>query len=119
MDRTKNFIGNRRLLFDPSINLDVGTKYIKSLLSIDYIQGDLLKTLISYNAGPGNFSKWSKKIMYNNDSFLLIESIPSRETRLFVERVLTNIIIYEYLNNKSQDYAKQLVETNTIILSHD
>ena len=57
--------------------------------------------------------------MYNNDSFLLIESIPSRETRLFVERVLTNIIIYEYLNNKSQDYAKQLVETNTIILSHD
>lgn len=119
MDRTKDFIGNRRLLFDPSINLDVGTKYIKSLLSIDYIQGDLLKTLISYNAGPGNFSKWSKKIMYNNDSFLLIESIPSRETRLFVERVLTNIIIYEYLNNKSQDYAKQLVETNTIILSHD
>ena len=119
MDRTKDFIGNRRLLFDPSINLDVGTKYIKSLLSINYIQGDLLKTLISYNAGPGNFSKWSKKIMYNNDSFLLIESIPSRETRLFVERVLTNIIIYEYLNNKSQDYAKQLVETNTIILSHD
>ena len=60
-----------------------------------------------------------QKNHYNNDSFLLIESIPSRETRLFVERVLTNIIIYEYLNNKSQDYAKQLVETNTIILSHD
>ena len=119
MDRKKNFIGNRRLLFDPSINVDVGTKYIKSLLSIKYIKGDLLKTLISYNAGPGNFSKWSKKITYNDDSFLLIESIPSRETRLFVERVLSNIIIYEYLNNKSQNYVKQLVETNTIIIDYD
>jgi soluble lytic murein transglycosylase-like protein len=119
MDRKKDFIGNRRLLFDPSINVDVGTKYIKSLLSIKYIQGDLLKTLISYNAGPGNLSKWSKKIDYNDDSFLLIESIPSRETRLFVERVLTNIIIYELLNNQSENYAKQLVETNTIILNYD
>ncbi|MDC1315843.1 lytic transglycosylase domain-containing protein [Alphaproteobacteria bacterium] len=119
MDRKKNFLGNRRLLFDPSINVNVGTKYIKSLLSINYIKGDLLKTLISYNAGPGNLSKWSKKITYNDDSFLLIESIPSRETRLFVERVLTNIIIYEYLNNQSAYYAKQLVETNTIILNYD
>ena len=119
MDKKKDFLGNRRLLFDPSINVDVGTKYIKSLLSIKYIQGDLLKTLISYNAGPGNLSKWSKKIDYNDDSFLLIESIPSRETRLFVERVLTNIIIYEFLNNQSENYAKQLVETNTIILNYD
>ena len=60
-----------------------------------------------------------KKIDYNDDSFLLIESIPSRETRLFVERVLTNIIIYELLNNQSENYAKQLVETNTIILNYD
>ena len=119
MDRKKNFIGNRRLLFDPAINLNVGTKYINSLLSISYIKGDLLKALISYNAGPGNLSKWSKKITYNDDSFLLIESIPSRETRLFVERVLTNIIIYEYLNNGSQNYIKQLAETNTIMLSYD
>ena len=59
------------------------------------------------------------KIDYNDDSFLLIESIPSRETRLFVERVLTNIIVYELLNNQSENYAKQLVETNTIILNYD
>ena len=48
MDKKKDFLGNRRLLFNPSINVDVGTKYIKSLLSIKYIQGDLLKTLIFF-----------------------------------------------------------------------
>ena len=99
--------------------MKIGSDYLSSLLNINYIDGDLLKALISYNAGPGNLSKWSKKTTFNEDSFLLIESIPSRETRLFVERVLTNIILYEYINNKSLNYAKQLVETNSIIIQND
>ena len=119
MDRKKNFKGNPRLLFDPYINVKIGSDYLSSLLNINYIDGDLLKALISYNAGPGNLSKWSKKTTFNEDSFLLMESIPSRETRLFVERVLTNIILYEYINNKSLNYAKQLVETNSIIIQND
>ena len=78
------------------------------------INGDLLKALISYNAGPGNLSKWMKKTSFNNDSFLLIESIPSRETRIFVERVLTNLVIYELINHNSFNYADELIEKNTI-----
>jgi soluble lytic murein transglycosylase-like protein len=100
----------------PKINVETGTKYIESLLEIDYIQGDLLKALISYNAGPGNLSKWMKKTNFNDDSFLLIESIPSRETRIFVERVLTNLVIYELINNNSFNYADELIESNTIII---
>ena len=77
----------------------------------------MLKALISYNAGPGNLSKWMKKTTFNNDSFLLIESIPSRETRLFVERVLTNLVIYELINHNSFDYADELIATNTILIN--
>ena len=80
------------------------------------IDGDLLKALISYNAGPGNLSKWIKKTSYNDDSFLLIESIPSRETRIFVERVLTNLVIYELINHNSFDYADELIRNNTITI---
>jgi hypothetical protein len=47
---------------------------------------------------------------------LLIESIPSRETRIFVERVLTNLVIYELINNNSFNYADELIESNTIII---
>jgi len=116
VNKEYNFKSNPRILFDPKINVETGTKYIESLLEIDYIQGDLLKALISYNAGPGNLSKWMKKTNFNDDSFLLIESIPSRETRIFVERVLTNLVIYELINNNSFNYADELIESNTIII---
>ena len=116
VNKEYNFESNPRILFDPKINVETGTKYIESLLEIDYIQGDLLKALISYNAGPGNLSKWMKKTNFNNDSFLLIESIPSRETRIFVEHVLTNLVIYELINENSLNYADELIESNTIII---
>ena len=60
-------------------------------------------------------TKW-KKTSFNNDSFLLIESIPSRETRIFVERVLTNLVIYELINHNSFNYADELIEKNTIAI---
>ena len=116
VNKEYNFKSNPRILFDPKINVETGTKYIESLLEIDYIQGDLLKALISYNAGPGNLSKWMKKTNFNNDSFLLIESIPSRETRIFVESVLANLVIYELINENSFNYADELIESNTIII---
>jgi soluble lytic murein transglycosylase len=119
VNKEYNFKSNPRILFDPKINVETGTKYIESLLEIGYIEGDLLKALISYNAGPGNLSKWMKKTNFNNDSFLLIESIPSRETRLFVERVLTNLVIYELINHNSFNYADELIESNTIIIKND
>ena len=119
VNKEHNFKSNPRILFDPKINVETGTKYIESLLEIGYVEGDLLEALISYNAGPGNLSKWMKKTNFNNDSFLLIESIPSRETRIFVERVLTNLVIYELINHNSFNYADELIESNTIIIKND
>ena len=59
------------------------------------VKGDLFKMLVAWNGGPGNLNKWSRKINYKNDPLLFIESIPSKETRIFVERVLTNYWIYQ------------------------
>ena len=57
----------------------------------------------AYNGGPGNLKKWLKETKFNNDSLLFMESIPSRETRWFMEKVLTNYWIYESkFNQKSQ-----------------
>ena len=98
-------------------DVETGSLYLQSLLTLKHINNDLLKALISYNAGPGNLSKWMKKTSFNNDSFLLIESIPSRETRLFVERVLTNLVIYELINHNSFNYADELIASNTILIN--
>ena len=51
---------------------------------------------MAYNGGPGNLNKWRRKSDYQGDPLLFIESIPSRETRAFVERVLTNLWIYRF-----------------------
>jgi len=51
--------------------------------------------LTAYNAGPGNLSKWLKKIKDNNDPLLYMEIIPSRETRIYIERVIANYWIYQ------------------------
>ena len=117
VNKKHKFKSNPRILYDPEINVETGSLYLQNLLSINYINGDLLKALISYNAGPGNLSKWMKKTTFNDDSFLLIESIPSRETRMFVERVLTNLVIYELINHNSFNYADELIATNTILIN--
>ncbi len=84
----------RNQLFDPSLNLALGQKYLSYLLNHNYVEGDLFKLATAYNGGPGNLGKWERKITYNDDPLLFIESLPSRETRLFIERVLTNLWIY-------------------------
>ena len=117
VNKKHKFKSNPRILYDPEINVETGSLYLQNLLSINYINGDLLKALISYNAGPGNLSKWMKNTTFNDDSFLLIESIPSRETRMFVERVLTNLVIYELINHNSFNYADELIATNTILIN--
>ncbi len=117
VNKEYDFKSNPRFLYDPKINVETGSLYLQSLLEMKHINGDLLKALISYNAGPGNLSKWMKKTTFNEDSFLLIESIPSRETRLFVERVLTNLVIYELINHNSFSYADELIASNKILIN--
>ena len=48
----------------------------------------------AWNGGPGNLNKWRRNIDDMNDALFFIESLPSRETRIFIERVLTNLWIY-------------------------
>jgi soluble lytic murein transglycosylase-like protein len=50
--------------------------------------------LAAYNGGPGNLNKWLRKVDHQDDPLLLIESIPSRETRSYVKSVITNLAMY-------------------------
>ena len=105
MPRTASFVArdrrlrgskeNRDALFDPKTNLSLGQKYINILLNDKGVKGDLFKMLAAWNGGPGNLNKWIRNVKYGSDPLLFIESIPSKETRIFIERVLSNYWIYE------------------------
>lgn len=85
----------KRALFDPELNLTLAQRYVADLLKDPNIKGDLLLMAVAYNAGPGNLAKWQARARLNDDPLLFIEMIPSRETRQFIEHVLTNYWIYQ------------------------
>lgn len=90
-------------------NLALGQKYIRYLLDLPAVQNNLIYLAVAYNAGPGNLIKWKKKTNYVSDPLVFIESIPSRETRSFVERIMVNYWVYRTLMNKSLDTIDSLI----------
>ena len=83
-------------LKEPEYNLELGAFYLRQMLNSFQ---RLEFAIASYNAGPGNVSRWlknsSKEIL--NDPDLFIESIPFEETKNYVLQVLENYWIYENL----------------------
>ncbi|MCB8883343.1 lytic transglycosylase domain-containing protein [Acidisoma cellulosilytica] len=75
-------------LADPAYNLEMGQRYINYLGSQSNIDGDLIRILASYNAGPSETSTWSNAQAAEHDPLLYIEMIPNTETRQFVFSVL-------------------------------
>ena len=93
--RSRRFRGQGRdELYQPDLNIDLGQRYLSQLLKSSRVDGDLFRLAAAYNGGPGNLGKWQRQMEYGDDPLLFIESIPLLETRLFVERVLTNLWIY-------------------------
>jgi soluble lytic murein transglycosylase len=85
---------NENILKIPEINIEVGQEYIEYLLKLKTVNNNLIYLTAAYNGGPGNLKKWQKNTNYLNDPLFFMESIPSRETRWFIEKVLTKYWIY-------------------------
>ncbi|MGH7185682.1 MAG: lytic transglycosylase domain-containing protein, partial [Pseudomonadota bacterium] len=87
-------LGGKPDLLDPTVNLSLGQRYIHHLFGQDSIQGDLFRLVVAYNRGLGKLEEWQARDHFDGDPLLFIESFPSRETRLFLERVLAAYWIY-------------------------
>lgn len=93
---------NRRLktkqLNDPEVNVAIGIKYFKQLLS--KFDGNLIYALASYNAGENRIYKWRREIFRNDDPLATIESIPFEETRNYVKLIYRNNFFYSLLSDR-------------------
>ena len=87
---------HRSKLFRPEINLTLGQHYIEMLMKSTKINGGLFPMLAAWNGGPGNLNKWRRRTDDLGDPLFFIESLPSRETRNFIEHVLANLWIYRH-----------------------
>jgi soluble lytic murein transglycosylase len=108
--RSKNY-----MLYNPPHNIQIGSKYIKFLLNLPIVNQDLMWMLASYNAGPGNFKKWTKNKHYKTtDSLLMLESLPARETRNYIKLVLTNLWIYKIRFKQENNILSALASGKSI-----
>jgi soluble lytic murein transglycosylase-like protein len=82
-------------LRNPEINLTLGQAYLRHLLEHEQIGGNLVLLAAAYNLGPGWAARWSNSKAFRGDSLFFLESLPMRETRIFVERVLANYWVYQ------------------------
>lgn len=78
-------------LLDKDRNIILGSNYLFSNLR-RFSNNPVLATA-AYNAGPYNVKKWIPNIEMSAD--IWIETIPFKETRNYVQRVLTYTSIYE------------------------
>lgn len=80
-------------LFQPRVNLQLGTKYFRSM--VDRF-GSFEYALAAYNAGVDRVQDWSKQGTYR-DPQEFVESIPFTETREYVENIMRNVSVYRQL----------------------
>ena len=104
---------HRHKLHDPDLNLTLAQDYIEHLNGEAHIGGELVLMLAAYNGGPGNLKKWLRKINHNGDRFLLIESIPARETRNYVKGVISYMFIYGNRFNEDIPALRDLIAGKT------
>lgn len=76
---------NEDLLYDPQINIDMGTWYLSNLR--EEFDDNVILILAAYNGGRGNVQKWLAEEDWQGEQER-IKDIPFPETREYVWRVL-------------------------------
>ena len=85
---------NTSLLYTPTLNLQLGTRYFKSM--VDKYGGQYEYALAAYNAGDNRVEDWLGQGHYR-DPQEFVESIPFTETREYVQAILRNASVYRQL----------------------
>lgn len=80
-------------LFDPAMNIRLGSAYLKRLL--DVYDGNRILAAAAYNAGPGRVKRWRDQSS-DKPMDVWVESIPYKETRNYVQNVLSFDLIYQH-----------------------
>lgn len=89
------------ILFDPRINISLGTWYLNFLYN--KFDGDLKLVISAYNAGNGNVRTWLRNSEYSEDGMTL-NIIPFPETKTYFRRVSRDYKIYKIIYREGIKY---------------
>ncbi len=97
MPDTANFIEkttvSKETLLNEDENIRIGLKYFSYLM--DYFNQNEYLSILAYNAGPGNISKWMNDPFINNGEIdFFVENIPFLETKNYIKKILSSYWVY-------------------------
>lgn len=87
-------------LRQPETNIRYGVHYLRRML--DRLQDNPILATAAYNAGPSKIVQWLP-IGTPVPADIWAETIPYRETRAYVQRVMEYVVIYRYLLGLEDD----------------
>ena len=98
--------GSASDLFDPEFNVHLGTHYLAQMA--DAYQGSPWLASAAYNAGQAPVGRWlDARAAFDPDFF--IETIPYKETRDYVARVMAFSVIYDWrMNGKALSLSSRM-----------
>lgn len=90
-------------LFLPERNIILGSRYLDELMQ--RFSGNRILVAAAYNAGPTKVRKWINRPDNEKQDFdVWIETIPYKETRHYVQNILSFSVIYGYRTDKKQPF---------------
>lgn len=84
---------SRAAILQPSVNVELGTKYLR--LMLDQYQNQQVLATAAYNAGPHRVKRWlpsGEKMAAD----VWVDTIPYDETRKYVRRVMDYSTVYQW-----------------------
>ena len=112
-DRT--FVSTPQRLFQPATNVRLGQAYVNQMLARPEFEGDLLRAVASYNAGPGPMLGALRRLGPNPDPLLLIETIDVPQAREYVEKVVAAYWIYQRMTGGPLNTLDAVVAGQTLV----
>jgi soluble lytic murein transglycosylase len=90
-------------LFEPRLNIQLGTAYFKDQMEkygrIEYVAA-------AYNAGPQRVVQWRASLPLQIDEWQ--EAVPFRETRLYIQGVVRNMLQYRRLYDDNGHFRPEV-----------
>lgn len=83
-------------------NIYLGSYYLNGL--VNAFSGNRILATAAYNAGPSRVKKWMNKNDIKLPYDVWIETIPYKETRFYVQNVLSFAVIYAYRTGTKQPF---------------
>lgn len=92
-------------LLTPEKNIALGSQYLNQMLGS--FGGNRILAAAAYNAGPGRVRQWLKGTNAQLPYDVWIETIPFKETRGYVQNVLSFSVIYAYRLGKTTQFVTE------------